>query len=43
MKELGIKQDLDEQFEDYQEIYYVTLNRQGEDRSERKREKDRGR
>nr|WP_314465927.1 hypothetical protein [uncultured Clostridium sp.] len=43
MKELGMKQDLDEQFEDYQEIYDETVKRQGEERSDKKWEKDRGR
>ena len=32
IKGLGIKQELDEQFEDYQEIYDETLNPQGEEK-----------
>ncbi|MGL5259139.1 MAG: hypothetical protein ACRC7V_03430 [Lachnospiraceae bacterium] len=43
MKELGIQKDLDEHFEDYQEIYDETLNQQCEQRSDKKWEKDIGR
>lgn len=43
VKELGMNQELDEQFEDYQEIYDETVNRQGEERSNKKWEKDKSR
>ena len=43
MKELGMNQVLDEQFEDYQAVYDETVKRQDEERSDKKREKDKGR
>lgn len=42
LKELGMNQVLDEQFEDYQEIYDETVKRQDEERSDKKWEKDKG-
>lgn len=43
MTELGIRQDLDEQFADYQDIYDETVKQQDDERGDKKWEKDRSR
>ena len=43
MTELGIRQDLDEQFADYQDIYDETVKHQDDERGDKKWEKDRSR
>lgn len=43
MTELGMRQDLDEQFLDYQDIYDETVKQQDDERGDKKWEKDRNR